>query len=438
MMRRALIVSPHFPPSTLAGVHRGRHLAKHLPSHGWKPIVIRAHEKHYTENPDEELGKLVSASLDQIRTGALPSRVARVFGVGDIGLRAYFHLARGIAGGVSRYSPSVILITGSPFYPMLLAGWVRRRFGLPVVLDFQDPWVSAHGATRPEWSKGGLAHRLALALEPKAVRQAAWITSVSDTQNAEMSNRYPWLHAGRMSAIPIGGDPDDFVALRNCAPVANGAILLGKINICYVGTFLPRAAPVLRMLFKAVARLRSEAPELAARLRLIFVGTSNQPSIAVAARATHLVSAIAAEEGVGDLVYEFPVRAPYLEALSVLASAQGILLLGSDEPHYTASKIYPALMSGRPWLSIFHARSSAHAILTRAGGGASFCFEDENGLADLVTAAAGALRRLALEPESFGSSDSNAYAPYTAHAVAGQFARIFDTLSLPCGASSAE
>ena len=39
----------------------------------------------------------------------------------------------------------VVLITGSPYYPMLFAGVVKRRFGVPVVLDFQDPWVSAWG-----------------------------------------------------------------------------------------------------------------------------------------------------------------------------------------------------------------------------------------------------------------------------------------------------
>ncbi len=35
-----VIVSPYFPPSSLAGVHRARHLAKHLPSFGWHPIVV--------------------------------------------------------------------------------------------------------------------------------------------------------------------------------------------------------------------------------------------------------------------------------------------------------------------------------------------------------------------------------------------------------------
>ncbi len=45
--RRVLVVSPHFPPSTLAGVHRARHLAKHLPAAGWRPTVLCVDESHH-------------------------------------------------------------------------------------------------------------------------------------------------------------------------------------------------------------------------------------------------------------------------------------------------------------------------------------------------------------------------------------------------------
>jgi len=422
-----LIVSPHFPPSTLAGVHRARHLAKHLPAHGWRPIVIRAHERHYTEAPDHPLAALVPETVKQIRTGAIPARVARTVGIGDIGLRAFGPIARAIATGVAAHAPRAVLITGSPFYPMLMAGWVRRRWRVPVVLDFQDPWVSAGGALRPRWSKGGLAHRLAVALEPRAVRGASWITSVSDTQNADMAARYSWLDAKRMTAIPIGGDPDDFAALR-AAPPTNPITRLdpNRINLCYIGTFLPGAGPVVRALFQAVARMKREAPNLAGRVRLIFVGTSNQPAGTAAAAASHRVAPIAAEEGVGDLVHEAPARVPFLEALALLANAHGLLLLGSDEPHYTASKIYPALMSGRPYLSIFHARSSSHDILTHAGGGAAFAFADTAALPELVAPIADGLARLAGDPASLGRADPAAYAPFTAHAIAGRFAEVFE------------
>lgn len=430
--RTVLVVSPHFPPSSLAGVHRARHLAKHLPAHRWHPVILRVDECHYSEASDPVLASLVPPSVEQIRTGALSAQSMRLFGVGDIGIRAYWAIGSAIEAAVAQYAPRAILITGSPYYPMLLTPWIRRRFDVPVVLDFQDPWVSAQGATRPYFSKGRMAHRLSLALEPRAVRAASWITSVSETQNDEMADRYRWLDRAMMTAIPIGGDPDDFAALRAAASAGDDVSLEeGTVNLCYVGTFLPRAGSVVRALFKAVSKLRSESPDLAARLRLVFVGTSNQPLGSGYQRApgSHLVSLIAAEEGIGDLVKEHPPRVGYVHALSLISKAHGLLLLGSDEPHYTASKIYPALMSGRPYISIFHEKSSAHEILLRSGGGITIAFATVPDLEAQVPRIAEALWHLATDPEKLGCADPSAYAETTASAVAGRFARVFDEIA---------
>jgi hypothetical protein len=66
-------------------------------------------------------------------------------------------------------------------------------------------------------------------------------------------------------------------------------------------------------------------------------------------------------------VTELPGRLDYLDALTVLTQASAILLLGSSEPHYTASKLYPALLARRPILALFHEASSVVSILRSAG-----------------------------------------------------------------------
>lgn len=423
------IVSPHFPPATLAGVHRARHLSKHLPRFGWQPVVVRVHERHYVERLDPQLAALVPPEVVQIKTAAIPAFLARRFGVGDIGLRAFTSLRDALTAAVRKNNAAAVLITGSPFYPMLLARHVRENLKVPVVLDFQDPWISAQGATRPGFSKGGLAHRLALVLEPRAVRHADFITSVSERQNGEMAARYPWLDPSRMAAIPIGGDPDDFEALR-CNPPSGAEVRLNPamINLSYVGSFLPRAGPLVRVLFSALADLRAERPEISRRVRLNFVGTSNQTNGA----SSHLVSPLAAAAGVSDLVSETPQRIPYLEALSLLANSHGLLMIGSDEPHYTASKIYPNLMASRPYISIFCSASSAHALLSASGGGMAFGFSDEAELRDLRQPLTRALAALIDHPDRFGQPDPAVYATHTAQSVAGRFAAIFDGLQNRC------
>ena len=424
--RTVVIVSPFFPPSTLAGVHRARHLAKHLPAVGWTPIVLCVDERHHEQPLDHALAALVPEYVQIVKTAALPTRLTRGLGFSDISLRGWRPLRRALIRLLQTRPVGAVLITGSPFYPMLFASVIRRRFGVPVVLDFQDPWVSAWGAAQPYLSKAGLAHKLAAVLEPRALRGSDFVISVSDTQNKEMAARYPWFDDSRMAGIPIGGDPDDFAVLRSGSAVDGGNHLEPSFtHLSYIGTFLPRAGPLVRTLFRAFARLRAAEPALAARVRLNFIGTSNQPND----DGIYRVRPLAEAEGVADAVRETPRRLPYMQALGALARSDGVLLIGSDEPHYTASKIYPALMTGRPFLSLFHRASSAHAILTAAGGGRAFAFATPEELAALEAPLADGLRTLAAAPESLGRVDPSAYAPYEARAVARRFADIFNSLN---------
>lgn len=421
-MRHCLIVSPHFPPSTVAGVHRARHLARHLPAHGWDPTVICVDPRHHVEALDPALASLMRPDTDIVRVGAIPLALTRPFGLrGEIGLRGFFHLRAGIARHIAARRPDLVMITGSPFYPLLLAGWIRRRWGIPVLIDLQDPWVSREGASRKRWTKAWMAHRLAVILEPMAVRGASWITSVSDRQNQELADRYPDLDRSRMSDIPIGGDPEDFRALiRDQFAKANSH----KFELNYVGNVWNRAIPVVEAIMSGLSHLRATRPEVARRIAFRFVGTSNQPGIGGQPR----VLPIAEVAGVGDLVSEHPGRVPFLEALDTLVSSDATLMIGSDEPHYTASKIYPCLMADRPYLSLFHTESSAHRILMAAGGGIPIAFSDPAQLADMAPAIADALERIVTQSASLGQIDPASYQAYTAHAVAGDFAAVFDRL----------
>ena len=155
--RNVLILSPYFPPSTLAGVHRARHLAKHLPAFGCMPIVVCVHESHHEELLDPDLCTLMPVGVEVIKVEAVSARLTRYIGVGDISIRAWKYLKRKVFDLLTAREIDAVLITGAPFYPMLLAPEIKRRLGIPVVLDFQDPWVSAWGAAQPVFSKAGLS-----------------------------------------------------------------------------------------------------------------------------------------------------------------------------------------------------------------------------------------------------------------------------------------
>ncbi len=87
-MKRILILYPHFPPSNLAGVHRARLFAQHLPAFGWEPVILTVHEDYYEELPDHNLQKLLPGTLRIEKVKAFHRKGP----VGDIGLRGFFQL----------------------------------------------------------------------------------------------------------------------------------------------------------------------------------------------------------------------------------------------------------------------------------------------------------------------------------------------------------
>jgi hypothetical protein len=75
-----------------AGVHRARHLAKHLQAAGWEPIVLCGHETFHQETIDPKLAALLPANLDIVKMEALPYKLTRLVGIGDVSLRALHYL----------------------------------------------------------------------------------------------------------------------------------------------------------------------------------------------------------------------------------------------------------------------------------------------------------------------------------------------------------
>ncbi len=423
MTRTCLIISPHFPPSTLAGVHRARHLVKHLPAFGWRTKVICVDPRFHIERLDPGLGSLVPTDAPVIRVGALPVTLTRPVGIaGDIGLRGFFHIRSAIDREIRADRPDVVMITGSPYFPMLLAGWIKRRWGVPILLDFQDPWVTSASAEAKAGSKAWLAHKLAMIFEPKVVRHAAFITSVSDRQNDELADRHLFVDRSRMAGIPIGGDPMDFEAME-FEPVTAKSRDRRACRIAYTGTVWPAAIPVLRMVLLGLQKA-SVALGTACDLEAVFMGTTANPNATDEFR----VQPLALESLVSEKIKEIPERRPYLEAVRLMADANINLIIGSLEPHYTASKIFPILMANRPFLSVLHRQSSAHAILSSTGGGVALSFETLEELEELPPKIAEAIVTLATKPDSLGKVNPAAYADYTAHAVAGRFAGVFDRL----------
>lgn len=434
-LRRVLFISPHFPPDSSAGTHRARLLAPRMPDHGWEPTVLTVDRASYEGPLDETLADSVPEDLRVVRVSAWPAALTRRAGIGDLGLRAFQPLRRTASALLSRERFDAIFITIYPAYPALLGPMLTRRFRVPFVLDYQDPWVGewgrsvGGGAAGAADAKSRASRWLAMRLEPIALRAARGVTAVSKATFEQAFLRHHMTPPAGTAELPIGWDEADAAFLdtsvRTTTIVPKGD---GLIHMVYVGTLLPTGLDTLRAIAAAWSALRSRDPRSAERLRLHFVGTSNQRAGGVPR-----ARPIAAEYGVGDLVTEYPDRVDYFDALATLRAAHAVLLMGSRESHYTPSKLYPAMLCGRPLFAVYHSASTATALLDRFGRAPAvrlITYDDARPVAACVDAIAAELSELVRRP-CYGADDINPRVldEVSAHALAGRLAGVLDQVA---------
>jgi len=426
-MRRVLIIGSDFVPSSLPPATRVRFFVKHLPDFGWEPIVLTVDPKHYEAAVDTESLNLLAPSLKVLRASAFSTRWTRKLGVGDIGMRSLWQHWCVLKRICTQHPIDLIFIPAPPYVPMVLGRLAHARFGIPYVIDYIDPWVTEfrwrlpRAERPPKWRT---AYWLARILEPFALRKVSRITGVSKGTTDSVVCRYSWLSEEDATEIPYGAEVSDFEYLRK-NPRRNSIFDPndGLLHVSYVGAYTPAMHTAVRALFDAVRLGLERASPNFQRLRLHFIGTSYAPNDG----GPRQVLQLAHDAGVKDLVAEHLRRIPYLESLQVMLDSHALLLIGSEEPHYTASKVFPCILAQRPLLSILHEESSAAQILRETDASGPITFSSELRPAEQVVKIAAQIESiLALSRADKPNVRWNAFEPYTTRAMTARLAYVFD------------
>ncbi len=361
---KLLIIYPHWPPSNLAGVHRPRLVANYLSHFGWHPIVLTIEEKYYEEKPDWDLLKTISPDVEVIKTNAFPVYKPRL--LGDIGLRGFWQLYKKASEIISQQQIDFIWIPIPSFYIALLGRGLYKKWKIPYGIDYIDPWVRDISSRR-DW-RHKLSNWLAQRLEPIAIKKASLISGVSyeyykpvlqrNFKSPIHSSNSPTLQLPNSSiplhlSFPYGFDPNDHqIKLMNINyPWENQARCK---PIVYAGAFLPKSRRFAEALFASVRELKMKGT-WDDDIRFFFLGTGGYHG--------ESLKAIAKRFDVEVTVEEIRDRFPFLHILNFLSAAYAMLILGSTEKHYTASKTFQSLLSKRPVLAIMHEESDAIKIM---------------------------------------------------------------------------
>lgn len=205
-----------------------------------------------------------------------------------------------------------------------------------------------------------------------AIKNADGLISVSTAYIDDLKARYPEIKNIPSATITFGAfEPDMIIAGENKGSFSD---LLGHdtINIVYIGrgggAGMHRSViPV----FKALRAALKNDQSAFNRLKFYFIGTSYAPL----GKGKPTVKPLAEKYGIGDRVIEITDRVSYYHALATLMRADALFIPGSDDSRYTASKIYPYLLTGKPLLAVFNPESSAISILKEYGAAHVYNYE---------------------------------------------------------------
>jgi hypothetical protein len=371
-MKRIALVSGHFAPSNLVGAHRARLWSRYLPEFGWEPIVVTGDPARYEERPDPDLERLVAPGLRVIHAPTLPTRPIRL--VGDVGVRAFRGCYSVLAGLASRREVDFVLVTIPSNFLAPVGRLIHRRYGVPFGIDYQDPWVNRWPGVDVPLSRAWVSYRLASILEPWAVRGASLITGMAPGYVAGMLERNPDVaESAVVASMPMGIAPEDYELVHG---LGRRPFLFqpgdGCFHMIYAGALLPAGIVVLEAFLAGLRALKASAPDIAARLKVHFVGTGRSPDDPLG----HQVQPRARQAGVDDMVDEHPQRIGYVDALNHLTNSDAVLVLGSTEAHYTPSKVFQAMLSRRPVFAMLHDDSTAVGMIRSMRAGSVLTLSD--------------------------------------------------------------
>lgn len=420
-MKRVLIVTPNWPPISCPDMHRVRMSLAFFGEFGWEPLILKVNPDEQEGIKDADLCRTVGNNIRTWQAGCLSKSWTRWLGLKNVGLRSFFHLAQLGNRIIEEEKPDLVFFSTTMFPLMCLGRYWYSKYGLPYVLDFQDPWLSDYKGDRvsfyQSW-KYKVSQAIASFLEPLALRRSAHIISVSPGYVDTLLKRYDWLKPEQFTVLPFGAAERDFTYLKE-SPVKHTHFdrIDGKQHWVYVGRGGADMAFAVRSLFQAIGRSRQQSPDKFSNLMLHFIGTDYAPT----ARKT--IEPIAIEEGVGDMVREHPRRVPYFEALQCLLDADALIVPGSDDPGYTASKIYPYILAGKPLLAIFHEKSSVVSVLQETNSGSAIAFASGAEISEIADAIE--TNWLEALPPATPQTDWAAFAPYTAREMTRRLCNIF-------------
>lgn len=357
-MKKLLIISPYFPPSNAADMQRVRMSLPYFTEFGWDAEVVCVDEKYSEMVKDDLLLQSVPQDQPIHKVSALSKKWTSKIGLGSLALRSMWFYLKGVNKLLKQNKYDLIYFSTTQFPICILGSYWKSKFKIPYVIDMQDPWHSDYYQDKPKSHrppKYWFSYRLNKYLEPIAMKNLDGLISVSASYIAKLKARYPNIKDTPSSIITFGAFTTDMEVAMNHKNNFKSLLQPGFINIVYVGRGGTDMQNAITPVFKALNNGLTDEPEYFKKIKFYFIGTSYAPN----GQGNPTIMPLAKKYNVDQHVVEVTDRISYFHALVTLQKADALFIPGSNDPGYTASKLYPYLLTGKPILAIFHEKSNA-------------------------------------------------------------------------------
>jgi glycosyltransferase involved in cell wall biosynthesis len=244
------------------------------------------------------------------------------------------------------YRPDVLVTFAFPLIDNIIGLELKRRYNLPWLAHFSDPWVDS-----PFRNDDPLTKTLNGWLEQSVIENADRLVFTSNETAMLVMDKYRSTLRSKVRVVSHAFEPDLFER----TPHDNN----GRLNIRYLGDLYHTRTP--EPLFQALEILSSAEPVLLSRFCFEIVGDVHELDME--------------QMGLSRLppgLVVFRPRVNYAESLSLMTSAAGLMVIDAPVPKNTESVFLPSKLieyvgAERPIIGLTPPGTAAY-LIARLGG----------------------------------------------------------------------
>ena len=389
----------------------------------WEAEVVTVDENYVDMVKDPLLLDSIPNNIIIHKVNAFSKKWTSKIGLGSLALRSLWFYRKKVNQLLESKKFDLIYFSTTEFPVCILGSYWKNKFNIPYVIDMQDPWHSDYYQDKPKSErpkKYWFSYRLHKFLEPIAMKNVDGLISVSEKYINTLKDRYANLATVPAKVITFGANEQDFKIVQE----NNDQLKLyytpsaTQLNLVYVGRGGYDMRDAVEILFKAFKTGLENEPHLFENIHFHFIGTSYAP----AGKGIATISPIAESVNISNYVTEYTNRIGFYESIKQLITADGLIIIGSNDSSYTASKLYPYILAKKQLLGIFNEMSSAAKIMTDCNAGDLITFNDNQNEAYEI------LHRyiVSVKKQLATSTNFTAFEPYTASSMTKSQVELFN------------